>query len=85
MRVCVCVCVYVCACVCVCVCVCTRMRVHAYRWRPEVNLWFRNNVYLLLNATHLMYEYTEAVFRHTSRGHWILLQMVVSHHMVAGN
>jgi hypothetical protein len=30
-------------------------------------------------------EYTVAVFRHTRRGHWIPLQMVVSHHVVAGN
>jgi hypothetical protein len=30
-------------------------------------------------------EYTVAVFRHTRRGHQILLQMVVSHHVVAGN
>jgi hypothetical protein len=32
-----------------------------------------------------LYEYTVAVFRHTRRGHQILLQMVVSHHVVAGN
>jgi hypothetical protein len=31
------------------------------------------------------YEYTVAIFRHTRRGHWIPLQMVVSHHVVAGN
>jgi hypothetical protein len=30
-------------------------------------------------------EYTVAVFRHTRRGHQISLQMVVSHHVVAGN
>jgi hypothetical protein len=30
-------------------------------------------------------EYTVAVFRHTRRGHQIQLQMVVSHHVVAGN
>jgi hypothetical protein len=30
-------------------------------------------------------EYTVAVFRHTRRGHQIPLQMVVSHHVVAGN
>jgi hypothetical protein len=29
--------------------------------------------------------YTVAVFRHTRRGHQIPLQMVVSHHVVAGN
>jgi hypothetical protein len=32
-----------------------------------------------------MYEYTVAVFRHTRRGHQIILQIVVSHHMVVGN
>jgi len=32
-----------------------------------------------------VYEYTVAVFRHTRRGHQIPLQMVVSHHVVAGN
>jgi hypothetical protein len=31
-----------------------------------------------------LYEYTVAVFRHTRRGHPIPLQMVVSHHVVAG-
>jgi hypothetical protein len=32
-----------------------------------------------------VYEDTFAVFRHTRRGHRIPLQMVVSHHVVAGN
>jgi hypothetical protein len=32
-----------------------------------------------------LYEHTVAVFRHTGRGHQIPLQMVVSHHVVAGN
>jgi hypothetical protein len=32
-----------------------------------------------------VYEYTIALFRHTRRGHQIPLQMVVSHHVVAGN
>jgi hypothetical protein len=30
-------------------------------------------------------KYTVAVFRHTRRGRQISLQMVVSHHVVAGN
>ena len=30
------------------------------------------------------YEYTVTVFRHAGRGHQIPLQMVVSHHVVAG-
>jgi hypothetical protein len=33
----------------------------------------------------LFCEYTVAVFRHTRREHQILLQMAVSHHVVAGN
>jgi len=32
----------------------------------------------------IIYKYTVAVFRHTRRGHQISLQMVVSHHVVAG-
>ena len=31
-----------------------------------------------------VFDYTVALFRHTWRGHWIPLQMVVSHHVVAG-
>jgi hypothetical protein len=30
-------------------------------------------------------KYIVAVFRHTRKGHWISLQVVVSHHVVAGN
>jgi hypothetical protein len=32
-----------------------------------------------------VHEYTVAVFRHTRRGHQISLQMVMSHHVVAGS
>jgi hypothetical protein len=37
--------------------------------------------------TYLFYVYMSAVaiFRHTTRGYWIPLQMVVSHHVVVGN
>jgi hypothetical protein len=40
-----------------------------------------------LKKVYLFYicEYTVAVFRHTRKGHWIPLQMVVSHHVIAGN
>jgi hypothetical protein len=31
-----------------------------------------------------VHEYAVTVFRHTRRGRWISLQMVVSHHVVAG-
>jgi hypothetical protein len=37
--------------------------------------------YYLFNV----YEYIVAIFRHTRRGQWISLYMVVSHHVVAGN
>jgi hypothetical protein len=38
-----------------------------------------------LKKIYLFYvcDYTVAVFRHTRREHWIPLQMVVSHHVVA--
>jgi hypothetical protein len=32
----------------------------------------------------IIHKYTVAVFRHSRRGRQILLQMVVSHHVVAG-
>ena len=32
-----------------------------------------------------VYEYTVTVFRHSRKGHWNPLQMVVNHHVVAGN
>jgi hypothetical protein len=40
---------------------------------------------LYLKIDLFMHEYTVAVFRHTRRGHLIPFQMVVSHHVVAGN
>jgi hypothetical protein len=44
------------------------------------NFFFLRFVYFFY-----LYEYTAAVFRYTRRGHWIPLQMVVSHHVVVGN
>jgi hypothetical protein len=38
----------------------------------------------ILFILYIYVEYTVAVFRHTRRGHWIPLQMVASHHVVAG-
>jgi hypothetical protein len=43
------------------------------------NIFLKKDLFIYLN------EYTVAVFRHTRRGHQIPLQMVVSHHVVAGN
>jgi len=45
----------------------------------EINNPFLKKIYLFI------YKYTVAVFRHTRRGHRIPLQMVVSHHVLAGN
>jgi hypothetical protein len=41
----------------------------------------------ILSFNYLFYicEYTVDIFRHTRRGHQIPLQIVVSHHVVAGN
>jgi hypothetical protein len=41
--------------------------------------------FFLKNYLFYICEYTVAVFRHTRRGHKISLQVVVSHHVVAGN
>ena len=41
-------------------------------------------IYLFIYLFHV-YEYTAAVFRHTGRRYQITLQMVVSHHVGAGN
>jgi hypothetical protein len=42
-------------------------------------------VFFFLRFILFMFEYTVTVFRRTRRGHQISLQMVVSHHVVAGN
>jgi hypothetical protein len=57
---------------------------HVFRHghRMEHFILFFKNIYLFILC---IYEYTVAVFRHTRRGHQIPLQMVVSHHVVAGN
>jgi hypothetical protein len=38
-----------------------------------------------IDVIYFMYEYIITVFRHTRREPQILLQMVGSHHVVAGN
>ena len=48
-------------------------------------LYFSFTVLFLKIYLFYLYEYTVTVFRHTRRGHWIPLQMVVRHHVVAGN
>jgi hypothetical protein len=49
-----------------------------HRNHKEVQFFFFK-IYLFIIS-----KYTVAVFRHTRRGNQILLQMVVSHHVVAG-
>jgi hypothetical protein len=46
---------------------------------PKVLFFFFFKIYLFIIC-----KYTVAVFRHTRRGRQISLQMVVSHHVVAG-
>ena len=51
-------------------------------------LSFERFIYLFIYLFTYLFNvcgYSVAVFRHTRRGHWIPLQMVVSHHVVAGN
>jgi hypothetical protein len=47
----------------------------------------RHTIYRIFLKIYLFYicEYTVAVFRHTRRRHQIPLQMVVTHHVLAGN
>ena len=59
---------------------CSALSVHCIR--VKYNIYHHGN-FLFLGF--ILYEYTAAVFRHTRRRHQILLQMVVSHHVVAGN
>jgi hypothetical protein len=46
----------------------------------EPSFFFFFKIFLFI----IICKYTVAVFRHTRRGSQILLQMVVSHHVVAG-
>jgi hypothetical protein len=48
----------------------------------KINL---NFIFLIMYFLFYLYEYTVTVFRYSRRGHQIPLQMVVSHHVVAGN
>lgn len=51
-------------------------------WLPQVSYVAENDLGLFyINKC----QFTVTVFRTTRRGHWIPFQMVVSHHVVAGN
>jgi hypothetical protein len=50
--------------------------------RPNLKIFF---LFFFFKDLFIIYKYTVAVFRHTRRGHQISSQMVVSHHVVAGN
>ena len=43
-----------------------------------------NFVFVVIVCLFIICKYTVAAFRHSRRGHQILLRMVVSHHVVAG-
>ena len=62
------------------VCTCVSQRRILYSWFSSSTFKKKRFLYLFY-----VYEYTVAVFRHTRRRHQIPLQMVVSHHVVAGN
>jgi hypothetical protein len=48
--------------------------------------WLKGHINPFVKDLFYVYEYTVVVvFRHTSRGHQIPVQMVVRHHVVAGN
>ena len=44
----------------------------------------KNQINKLILKRFIIHKYTVAVFRHSRRGHQILLRMVVSHHVIAG-
>jgi hypothetical protein len=50
---------------------------------PHIHIYVY--VYVYTHTHTHTHTHTVAVFRHPRKGHQILLQMVVSHHMVAGN
>jgi hypothetical protein len=58
-------------------CGCWEMNSEPLEEQPVLSLFFK---ILFI----IIYKYTVAVFRHTRRGYHIPLQMVVSHHVVAG-
>jgi len=51
----------------------------------STRLTFFLSSFVLSSLLMYVYEYTVSVSRHTKREPWIPLQMVVSHHVVAGN
>jgi hypothetical protein len=53
--------------------------IYMYKKLQILFIYFKKEVFIL------SIEYTVTVFRHTRRKHQILLQMVVSHNVVAGN
>ena len=50
----------------------------------EPSDWTHVDIFFLKMYLFIRYKYTVAVFRHTRRGCQIPLQMVVSHHVIAG-
>jgi hypothetical protein len=43
------------------------------------------DLFVLFTYLFYVYEYIVAVFTHNRKGHWIPLQVILSHHVVAEN
>jgi hypothetical protein len=56
------------------------LKIYVLNYNDTFSFFFFFKIYLFY-----LCEYTIAVFTHTRRGQWIPLQVVVSHHVVAGN
>jgi hypothetical protein len=65
---------------------CSTLPVEQYSQSPHAGLlsFFFFFFFFFLKDLFIICKYTVAIFRHSRRGHQILLQMVVSHHVVAG-
>jgi len=85
----VCICVCVCVCVVVVVVVLILLFISIAKFAVEFTLlnhfiFIVKFLFFFKTYLFIIYEYTVTVFRHTRRGHQMSLQMVVSHHVVAG-
>jgi len=60
------------------------VHIHSFR-QNTVHIQKSNFFFIKIYSFIIIYKYTVAVFTHTRSGHRISLQMVVSHHVVAGN
>ena len=67
---------------------CTHMHTHTYMCTHiliHVHTHAHTQMYFPIIYLFYVYEYMVAVFRNTRRGHQVPLQMVMDHHVFAGN